>query len=61
MNPGAMNPVKFHEIQEKRKLLWGSKKKEVLGRGGGAKRLHVGDGERAVISDGLGQARNVVA
>lgn len=34
MNPGAMNPVKFHEIQEKRKLLWGGKKKEVLGKRG---------------------------
>ena len=27
MNPGAMNPLKFQSIQEKRKLLWGSKKK----------------------------------
>ena len=35
MNPGAMNPVKFHDIQEKRKLLWGGKKKEVLGGGTG--------------------------
>ena len=40
MNPGAMNPVKFQEIQEKRKLLWGGKKKEVLGkRGVGTKKL----------------------
>jgi len=28
MNPGAMNPLKFQSIQEKRKLLWSGKKKE---------------------------------
>lgn len=27
MNPGAMNPLKFQSIQEKRKLLWSGKKK----------------------------------
>lgn len=26
MNPGAMNPLKFQSIQEKRKLLWSGKK-----------------------------------
>ncbi len=26
MNPGAMNPVRYHSLQEKKKLLWSKKK-----------------------------------
>lgn len=26
MNPGAMNPIRYHNLQEKKKLLWSKKK-----------------------------------
>ena len=31
MNPAAMNPLKFQEIKQKRKLLWSGKKTQKVG------------------------------